>query len=259
MKAIYILSAFAILLFSSQGFADETQKYRAIKQSLFYIEVEDWIFYVGLVKNDQEIPPYMRFDKPSKYEKSLLKNYNISTYENKLIARLSELMSLEEIQKANKLLKNPFIIKILQNIDYSYFQQKSIHLVEGKIHPKLKPLIMSIYNLLGYKKIMQLEYKSYQKKYSEKLEVSKILARKKSIKLLSLNEFKEKYLLFLYSRLKETSVSELREFVRVVRNENEFLKFNQIMNAFHFSIIFKLQESFYEKQRSREQSGIKIE
>ena len=262
MKYRFFLSVF-LVLFSVATSAEETKKYLEISKNLFLVNTEAWSDYVSLVKSDKEIPPYLQYTKPSAYEKRILTRYNIAQYNTRLVKHLNDLLSLAEIQSTNKTLANPFIIKFIKTLNYNHFQEKKIYNLKGEIHPKLKPLIISVYNLFGYAPLMKLRFNNYKQKFKEIHETSEILSRSKDIikdhnmvKLFSINDYREKYYLYIYQRVKELSISELREFIRLVRNDKAFLKYNQVMTAYHFSILFDLQTADERIQDQKKKLGL---
>jgi hypothetical protein len=259
MKYIFFLSVFLCL----NSFGDETKKYTEINNTLFLTEVDSWISYIRLVKNEEEIPPYFRLKAPSALNKRILKRYNIAKYDKDLIIQLDKLLSLNELKLGNKILSNPFVVKILHTLDYNYIETKSFVEQTGKIHPRLKPLITSIYNLLGHDKLMKIEFDYYREKYKESHEKNRILSQSADIIQninfvdgIGINNFREKYFLTFYNRLKTVSIPELREFIRLIKNEKEFLKLNQVLTAFHYSIIFNLRKVDADQQEAKRKLGL---
>jgi hypothetical protein len=257
MKYIFVLSVFLCL----NSFGNETQKYSLATKTLFYIESETWVNYLRLIQNEEEIPPYFRLKTPSLSDTRILKRYNIQKYEKDLVAQLTSVLSVKDLEKANKILSNPFVIKVLQTLDYNYIEKEDVSKLPGAIHPKLEPLILSIHNILSHERIARTEHEYYRVKETAAYEANQILSPsgtvgETSIYVMGLGTFLDKYLLSFYNRLKTLSIPELREFVRITKDEKEFRKLNQILSLYHYSIIFKLRKTDEDIQEEKRKLGL---
>ena len=258
MKYILFLSVFLCV----NLYADETSKYLKINKTLFYLENSQWIDYIKRIKNDEEIPNYFSLKEPTPYEKKVLIRFNLASYEKGLRGKLDQVLSEVEIDEANKMLSNPFVAKIIKKINYNYIKEIPLEKRAGKIHPKLRPLIISIYNILGHDSLVKLEHSAFMKKYQQREKARAILQKTNDIlrdnpnHKYSLNRFREYYFLDLYERMRLLTIPELREFLRIVKKEKAFLKLNQVLLGFSYGFIFNIREDISSEKTRKEQLGL---
>ncbi len=258
MKYILFLSVFLCV----NLYADETSKYLKINKTLFYLENSQWVDYIRRIKNDEEIPNYFSLKEPTPYERDVLLRFNLPSFEKGLRGKVDEVLSENEVSKANKLLSNPFVSKIVKQINYNYIKEVPLEKRAGKIHPKLRPLIISIYNILGHDSLVKLEHSAFMERYEEKEKARAILQKTNDIlrsnpnQKYSLNQFREFYFIDLYERMRLLTIPELREFLRIVKTEKEFLKLNQVLLGFSYGFIFNIREEISKEKARKDQLGL---
>lgn len=258
---IKVICLFFLFSFSNYAISGD-EKLLEFNKTLSFLNLNEWIEFVSRIKSDREIPAHFQFKKPSSFEMKVLRYYNLSNYKINLSKEGLRYLSLKEMKEANTILKNPFVVKVIKAIDYNYIQQKELYENSGTMHERLRPLVISIYNIMGHDAIVKIEHEKFISDFARKMKVRKILKNSGRINLnqkkwtkYSLNQFREFYFLDLYKRIRILSIPELREFLRLVKNKKSFLKVNQVLLAFNYSFIKSIRDEIYSKEERKKQLG----
>jgi len=240
MNIIILLSAFFIASVS----ANETTRFTSTNELIELTHIDNWMDFVKVLKSDEDIPAYMSYKAPTDRVKRVLLGLNLLDYEKGLRANLSEFISETELNSALKLYRNPFITKTVNAVNYFEIAPVDFMSIKKNMHPKLRPLIISFYNILGHQPILIEEYTKYKTALIQKKKAISILQSSNDIvqefdskKMMSIEEYREVYFEYLYNRVKNLSIPELREFIRMTRSDKSFIKVNQVLTSFSYGFI----------------------
>jgi hypothetical protein len=259
MRIIILLSAFFIASVS----ANETTRFIATGELIELTHIDNWMDLVRVINSDEEIPAYMNYKEPTIREKKVLLGINLLEYEKGLRRNLGEFITESELNSALKLYRNPFIAKTVNAVNYFEIAPIDLMITKKNMHPKLRPLIISLYNILGHQSILVEEYKKYKTSFIQKKKALSILQSTNDIvqnakdqKIFSAEEYREIYFEFLYNRVKSLSIPELREFIRMTRSNNSFLKVNQVLTSFSYGFISAEVDKIDAKTNRKSQLGM---
>ncbi len=240
MKIIILLSAFFIASLN----ANETTRFKTVNEIIDLTQIDKWIDFVKVIKSDEDIPAYLNYKKPNDRHRQILLGLNLLSFEKGLRSNLAQFVTIQELESALKLYHNPFVVKTITSVDFFEIYPVVLADVKKQMHPKLKPLIISLYNILGHEPILIEEYKSYKTTYLDRKKAAAILQDSNEVAqkvdneaLISVEQYRELYFEFLYSRVKNLSIPELREFIRVTRDNKSFLKVNQVLTSYSYGFI----------------------
>jgi len=261
MRLLILLAFF----YSQVLMADETSKYVLSQKAFDFIKITQWIDYIKRVKSDEPIPPFYIFKVPTSHFKKILDSYDLPTFEQGLNKKLANLITETELQNAMKTISNPYFTKFYNDLHLFSASYDDINALNSESKSELNryKLIESIYNLMSLKVVMQNEYNKYkvkideQKRIIELLENPDIESNREQLTEISEEEFKNAFLVKLNSILSNYKDGELREIIRITKNEKDLLKFVSIIGTYSYFYMDKTKELVMSKDKKKSSLGLK--
>lgn len=260
-----------VLCISFNSFSlDETQRYRMTNDIFGYLHIDQWIDYVKRIKTDEDIPNYYNYPPVSKETKYYYKKFDILGYEEGLRAQITKNVSGADLQAAHKVLKNPFVSKVLKALFLKSkqevnFERQVLIARDEKVSAVRKPLIQSVYNLVSYKAMSDHMFKTIQANEKEQKEIEKVLQKDNENIIMSKNndvstkrsEVEHVFHIKIDTALEKFTENELRQFVGMIKKES-VQRFLSVYNTYDYFFVYKYDQMLYRKQKVDMKKGLKF-
>lgn len=261
MRLLILLALF----FTQSLWATETSKYILTQKAFDFLKVSEWIEYLKKVKGEEPIPPYFIFKEPPEKYLQYLNSYDLPSFEQGLNKKIAKLITEDELIKAMKVIKNPYFSKFFNDLHLFTANFNNINSLNSEDRSEINrfKLIESIYNLMSLKTIMQNEYKKYntlvknQKRLAELLENPDVETNSQQYQELTEDQFKNAFLVKLNNLLFKYKDSEIREIIRITKDEKELLKFISIVGTYSYFYMDKTKTLVDAKEKKKSSLGLK--
>lgn len=260
-----------ILMTFSLSADDATKFYRMTTDVMSYLRVDQWIDYVKRIKTDDDIPGYYNYPPTTKAIRYYFKRFDIIGYETGLQQQFVKNISEVELTECYKVLKSPFVSKILNILFFKTMEETNFSRVvllarDVKIEQKRKPLIKSIYNLLMYSSMTDHMLKTIHANEQEAQEISKVLQKdnkviatdaKGNVNKTKRASVEHVFYVKIDKALKEISVNELRQFVNLIKGKST-QKVLGLYNTYDYFFMYKYNLMLYKKNEQDIKRGLKV-